>query len=242
MRGEKQLRCGMVPPKPPSISEQAKDTANPKVQRTTFRPQSSNDSTSQRAGLSLKHEKIIKNNPKSHPGEQALKTNFQRGGPPASSDNPVSRNEMETPEITWIETGPGEKVLVQARKRLPDPPLPGAPLFQHIFSRADVQNKPPKSKPRTSKMNEHKVSKMFPSLAGTEKFCRTPERIKPCTTGKRHLKLPPLSLHLNKMFDRFRQNGKILKIVKSFLYVHKKSLISELYAAMRKVIKAKKST
>lgn len=52
---------------------------------------------------------------------------------------------METPEITRIKSGPGQVVLVQARKGLSEPPLPGAPLFQHIFTWADVQNKPPES-------------------------------------------------------------------------------------------------
>lgn len=52
---------------------------------------------------------------------------------------------METLETPSIKIGPGLNLLVQARKGLPERRLPGAPLFQHIFTWADIQNKPLKS-------------------------------------------------------------------------------------------------
>jgi len=53
--------------------------------------------------------------------------------------------EMESLEMPQIKIGPGQNLLVQARKGLPEPRLPGAPLFQHIFTWAYIQNKPLKS-------------------------------------------------------------------------------------------------
>lgn len=52
---------------------------------------------------------------------------------------------MKTLEMTWTKIGAGQNLLVQARKGLPEPRLPGAPLFQHIFTWAYIQNKPLKS-------------------------------------------------------------------------------------------------
>lgn len=49
--------------------------------------------------------------------------------------------------------------------------------------------------PQTSKINEHKISKIFPSLARTSKFCRTWARSTSCATGKSYFKLFSLSLH-----------------------------------------------